>query len=130
LNRAALGIFGSKIYHDCMTDLVDSREDVFIGQCFARQGVYVVDARHTTTGGTRYGKSAEAEYYNEVPYPNFPKYGIKYNRGLARISANDFFAFHLKVDKPRLSKLNRTIPDLIYRYHTYLHGMDDKLCSD
>jgi hypothetical protein len=128
LNREALRVFGTKVYNSCMVDVVDPREDVFIGTCFALEGVYVTDTRNKLTGGTRYGESAEAEYKNRVPYDYFPRIGIVYNTELGQRPSDDFFSFHLKVDKRRLERFNRTISDLMYRYHIVLHGKDEEIC--
>eukprot|EP00529_Nitzschia_sp_RCC80_P022297 CAMPEP_0113480372 /NCGR_PEP_ID=MMETSP0014_2-20120614/21840_1 /TAXON_ID=2857 /ORGANISM="Nitzschia sp." /LENGTH=479 /DNA_ID=CAMNT_0000373797 /DNA_START=23 /DNA_END=1462 /DNA_ORIENTATION=+ /assembly_acc=CAM_ASM_000159 len=129
MNRRALEIFGSKSLEICMTDAVDPREDVFVAQCLDNEGVFLSDTRHDDTKGTRYGESAESEYTGKVPYRNnLPRLGIVYNQaGLERVS-DDFFSFHLKNEKNRLTQMNRSMPDLIYRYHTVLHGYEDKIC--
>ena len=129
MNRRALEIFGSKSLQTCMADFVDSREDVFVASCLELDGVVLSDTRHGGTKGTRYGESAESEYFGLVPYKdNIPQVRIYYNEaGLDRVS-DDFFSFHLKNEKQRLAQLNRSMSDLMYRYHAVLHGYEDKIC--
>jgi len=125
LNRAALEFFGKAGKMDSfLKDNIDSREDVFVGSFFQGNGIYL---SHTLdrTGGLRYQESAEwlSRMRNHA---KFASVGLTRGEYLdyAHVS-EEFASFHLKKDKKWLKKNNRTMAELMHRYHAILYD----LCS-
>eukprot|EP00979_Chaetoceros_neogracilis_P014121 scaffold4445_cov262-Chaetoceros_neogracile.AAC.15 len=129
LNRAALDLFGTVGLATFLPDNYDSREDVFMGSFFNGTKVYLTDTRDQQDNSARYGGSAEKMYLSDSkkPGPDSPKmlakvYGIVRPDGLDNVS-HQYIAFHLKDDKDMLLSLNRTVAELIHRYHAILYDL-------
>jgi len=129
LNRAALQFFGMNGVDSHHSEVRDSREDVFIGGWFEKQGL-VLSHVHDRFNATRVGSSAlwiGSEKKNVpmvCPGVKFLRneYGLvggKYVDGISE----EFLSFHLKDEKPRLNRRGHTMADLIYQYHAVLYGL-------
>ena len=131
MNRAALSIFCERSLSHFHPDSRDSREDLFLGGAFAEQGIFVSDTKDINDGD-RYGGSATFIYNFKGISPIGTKwltrrFGLKYNIGIGSIS-EQLVASHLKDSKMEMIELNRTIPELMHRYHVIVndlckHGM-------
>ena len=127
LNRAALEFLGKAGKMDSfLKDNIDSREDVFVGGFFQGNGIYL---SHTLdrTGGWRYKESGESIsrwHKGARTIANFASFGLIPGEYLDYVS-EEFASFHLKNDKKNLKKNNRTMAELMHRYHAILYD----LCS-
>ena len=126
LNRAALSIFNKQCLDQFFPNARDSREDVFVGSALAGEGIFVSDTKDDKNGG-RYGGAATFIYNFKGVSPIGVKwltrrFGLHYNMGIDSIS-KQFVAHHLKYSKMELIKKNRTIPELMHRYHVILNGL-------
>lgn len=126
LNRATLKFFSEHILYQFLPNAVDSREDMFIGGALSERGILVSDTKDTHDGD-RYGESATTIYNFKGVSPTGTKwltqrFGLKYNVGIDSIS-EQFIASHLKDSKKEMLQINRTIPELMHRYHVILNGL-------
>lgn len=132
LNRAALEVIGRLRLDSFMANITTSREDFTMGSMFNSLGILL---HHTFDGtGHRYWGSARQgnqQMYSATPYKGpgqktlFKRFGIMpkdYLEGLSEGMAS----MHLRDDKAFLKERNRTMAELIYRYHAILYG----LCND
>jgi len=127
LNRAALEVFANSGFGlPEIRELYDSREDVFIGETLARQGVYVSHVLDQSKGW-RFGESAEFSSNHKKNEPSFyewksisDKFGLQAGDHLNSIS-KEASAFHLKTDDG--IRKNQNIAKLIQRYHAILYDL-------
>ncbi len=129
LNRAALELFGSKI-NSFMANSTDSREDLYIGGFFCKEGIFISDTHHATNGGWRFSDSATRAYYYEGRSPISPQqlkrvYGFDILKGMDSVS-HDAVSFHLKDDEKRIKEAGYSIADLMYRYEAILYDTCNK----
>jgi len=127
LNRAALDLFGRIGSDSYQSDVVDAREDVFVGSFFHDEGVYLSHDLDQS-GGHRYGGSAESMARHHKGKPTLPgnnviaKFGLKPRDYLDGVS-KEYVAFHLKHDKKWLKRNNQTCAELMHRYHAVLYDL-------
>lgn len=134
LNRQALNFFCQEGLATHLANNTDPREDVFMGAFFSANGIYTSDTRDEE-GAWRLGGHGDAEecfQFNGVrgqvqPTELARKYeGYGYPAGLSGVSTQTY-SFHLK-NPGKNARLNKVIPDLMYRYHEILYRNDH--CPD
>jgi hypothetical protein len=126
LNRAALRVFSERSLAHFFPNAHDSREDMYLGGALAEHGIFVSDTKDVNDGD-RYGGSATSTYNFEGVSPigiQWLKqyFGLKYKEGIDSIS-EQFVASHLKDSKMEMIEINRTIPELMRRYHVILNDL-------
>jgi hypothetical protein len=134
LNRAAVDLFGREGLDSFLNSSRDWREDVFMGSFFNGKGVYLT---HTLDrkGGRRYETSADqaAKYRRPVVTNHgrpdfFSKFGVEPGELLDSVS-EEMAAFHLRNEKQEggiLQRQNKTVEDLMHRYHAILYDLCPK----
>ena len=124
LNRAALEVLANSGFGlPQLRDLNDSREDVFMGETLAHNGVYVSHVLDQSKGW-RFGESAEFSSNHFKGKPSF--YGLKGLSAKFGLESGDYLdsiskeasAFHLKIDRKK-----QNIAKLIQRYHAILYDL-------
>jgi hypothetical protein len=126
LNRAALRVFSERSLAHVFPNAHDSREDMYLGGALAEQGIFVSDTKDVNDGD-RYGGSATSTYNFKGISPAGIKwlkhyFGLKYKKGIDSIS-EQFISSHLKDSKMEMIEINRTIPELMRRYHVILNDL-------
>jgi hypothetical protein len=130
-----LELFGTEGLASFLVNATDSREDVFMGSFFAEHGIWTSDTRDEQ-GAWRYGGHGDAEetfLFSGVghvqPKRLAKKYkGYEYPNGLDGVSAQ-LVSIHLK-NAGRRARRNKSIPDLIQRYHEILYPDDSCPAGD
>ena len=129
LNRAALEVFGRLELDSFMSNATDPREDLFVGSMFAKLGI---TTSHTFDGnGHRYSGSAfNVNIHSSTPLSGpgqkqlYKQYNLIQKDYIEGVS-EELSAMHLKDDKKFITENNRTIADLMYRYHAILYDLCD-----
>mmetsp|Transcript_28971 Transcript_28971/g.43763 ORF Transcript_28971/g.43763 Transcript_28971/m.43763 type:complete len:115 (-) Transcript_28971:1367-1711(-) len=113
--------------HSFCPDIIDSREDVFMGGFFGdHHGIYL-SHDFDENFARRYVDSAyEMSHY---PSPIKPKvlkrrFNLESKERIDSTS-DEAFSFHLKDDSKFLKRKGHTMAELIHRYHAVLHDKCD-----
>lgn len=125
MNRASLTLWGAKGTDTYFPTSIDSREDIMMFSFLSDNHVFISDTIDSN-GAHRFTESAEFVYnFNGKNGPTSPLMlkrflDIPMNTKM-EYASETLIAFHLKLDKKRLQKQNRSIADLMLRYHAVLY---------
>ncbi|CAJ1933565.1 unnamed protein product [Cylindrotheca closterium] len=124
-NRASLMLWGTKGMDTYYSLSIDSREDIMMFSFISDHHVFLSETVDSN-GGHRFTESAQFVHdFDGKTGPTSPQVlkrflDIPMNKN-ADYASETLISFHLKLDMKRLKKMNRSIADLIRRYHAVLY---------
>jgi len=130
MNRAALDIFVNVTLPHFRPNMIDPREDIYVGAAFCEQGLFLTDTQNSLDGGWRFYWGADQIYkYDGIsnlgPPVLIKEFGYEMPLGILSGSEQQI-SFHLKKEIERVAKQGYQSKDFNYRYEAVLYDFCEK----